>query len=599
MSLLSGLGSFSLAAAQGYQKKQAELKTEAERLADKQRDQSRQDSADLRSIESHNLQQQSTQYSLDQQKVTDAQKLEETNRTKLIRDGVSEAMLAHQSGDLPSAFSAYASTGNKLHPDRQMVFDTDPNTGAVMVDANGQAMGMVVDGAGKPIGKKSPMTLDRLNGAVLAMADPLKFAESQQKIADEAAAEQRKLKLPMAESDRQKLRLQQQLDDEAAARDQGYKVTNAATEQGYKVANAAIEQEYKTSNTVLDASLKLPTGKNKTPAMSALDPSLAVGLQNTQALFEANPSLMPQGLSPEIANLVKANIVVESAGNPNAVSPVGAKGLMQIMPIARQDTMQRGAPDAYVSPQANVAAGTMQLQRLLKQYGGDQMKAVAANNWGEGNLNKLLKAHPNDWQQHLPPETKAHLVKIAQAYGAVSGGGSSVEANLAKNNKAASLINAQLPAVAKQMTSDVGDGSGAIVSAKLARAAGSLALMQGETRPEVRRQHYQQAAQYIVDALPTDMDSDDQAAYANNTIVKLLGESSLQGMSGRLRLSPRSNATKPPAKDAASPTTTANPLFPASQPVVRPVIGAKPSMTLGLPVNKDNVDSAALAQFGI
>jgi len=51
---------------------------------------------------------------------------------------------------------------------------------------------------------------------------------------------------------------------------------------------------------------------------------------------------------------------------------------------------------------------------LLHHYGGDAARAYAAYNWGLGNLDKLLHAHPNDWRNHLPAETRGYLRKIVE-----------------------------------------------------------------------------------------------------------------------------------------------------------------------------------------
>ncbi len=77
--------------------------------------------------------------------------------------------------------------------------------------------------------------------------------------------------------------------------------------------------------------------------------------------------------------LLMAVIDVESGGDPFAVSPKGARGLMQLMP---QTGAQHGADDLF-DPAQNVLAGTRMLDTLLTKF-GDVALALAAYNAGEG-----------------------------------------------------------------------------------------------------------------------------------------------------------------------------------------------------------------------
>jgi hypothetical protein len=46
---------------------------------------------------------------------------------------------------------------------------------------------------------------------------------------------------------------------------------------------------------------------------------------------------------------------------------------------------------------------------LLDKYGGSLEKALAAYNFGPKNLDYVMKAHPNDWRNFVPPETQKYL----------------------------------------------------------------------------------------------------------------------------------------------------------------------------------------------
>lgn len=106
--------------------------------------------------------------------------------------------------------------------------------------------------------------------------------------------------------------------------------------------------------------------------------------------------------------LIKAVIQVESNFKPTAVSSAGARGLMQLMPATAAGL---GVTDSF-NPEQNVMAGTRFLKDMLNRYGGDIDKALAAYNWGPGNVDK--------GKSRLPQETREYLVKVKKLYSAYS-----------------------------------------------------------------------------------------------------------------------------------------------------------------------------------
>jgi soluble lytic murein transglycosylase-like protein len=102
--------------------------------------------------------------------------------------------------------------------------------------------------------------------------------------------------------------------------------------------------------------------------------------------------------------LIKAVIQVESNFKPTAVSHAGARGLMQLMPATAAGL---GVTDSF-NPEQNVMAGTRFLKDMLNRYGGDLDKALAAYNWGPGNLER--------GKGKLPRETQDYLVKVKKLY---------------------------------------------------------------------------------------------------------------------------------------------------------------------------------------
>jgi len=103
------------------------------------------------------------------------------------------------------------------------------------------------------------------------------------------------------------------------------------------------------------------------------------------------------GLDPK---LIEAVIQTESDFDAQAVSPIGAQGLMQLMPGTAADL---GVKDAF-DPEENIQAGSRYLKQLMDRYHGDAGLALAAYNWGMGNLER----NP----ERMPQETVNYVAKV-------------------------------------------------------------------------------------------------------------------------------------------------------------------------------------------
>lgn len=105
------------------------------------------------------------------------------------------------------------------------------------------------------------------------------------------------------------------------------------------------------------------------------------------------------------AGLIKAVVRAESGFNPRAVSSAGAQGLMQLMPSTARGL---GVKDPFDAEQ-NVMAGTRFLKDMLHRYGGNVDEALAAYNWGPGNVD-------HHGTERLPRETRTYLAKVKGYY---------------------------------------------------------------------------------------------------------------------------------------------------------------------------------------
>jgi len=107
------------------------------------------------------------------------------------------------------------------------------------------------------------------------------------------------------------------------------------------------------------------------------------------------------GLPPEFVHSV---VKAESGYRPDAVSPKGAVGLMQLMPATARE-LNANPHD----PAQNVEAGTAYLAELLRQYAGATDLALAAYNAGPGAVDRF---------KGVPPyrETQNYVQRVLREY---------------------------------------------------------------------------------------------------------------------------------------------------------------------------------------
>ncbi len=105
------------------------------------------------------------------------------------------------------------------------------------------------------------------------------------------------------------------------------------------------------------------------------------------------------------ADFVLAIAAVETCFNAKAVSPVGAKGLMQLMPV----TAKRFGVESGLSVKQSIKGGTKYLKFLMGHYKDDMRHAAAAYNAGEGRVDKY---------KGVPPyrETRRYVKNVLRVY---------------------------------------------------------------------------------------------------------------------------------------------------------------------------------------
>ncbi len=109
--------------------------------------------------------------------------------------------------------------------------------------------------------------------------------------------------------------------------------------------------------------------------------------------------------------LIHAVISVESKYNPKAVSPNGAAGMMQLMPVTAR---RYGVTNAF-DPAQNIDGGAHHLRDLLRIFDNDLNLALAAYNAGEATVAK--------YGNRIPPirETSNYVPKVLKYYRQYSG----------------------------------------------------------------------------------------------------------------------------------------------------------------------------------
>ena len=149
------------------------------------------------------------------------------------------------------------------------------------------------------------------------------------------------------------------------------------------------------------------------------------------------------------ADLIASVIHAESANNPHAVSPKGARGLMQLMPATAS---KLGVKDSF-DPADNVDGGVRYLRELLLLYNNDMVKAVAAYNAG-----------PQRVQQYhgVPPyhETRAYVARVITDYNRkkLAQQGHSATATQVAGKKATTAKSKKTVAAAASVSADSGAG---------------------------------------------------------------------------------------------------------------------------------------------
>ncbi len=124
--------------------------------------------------------------------------------------------------------------------------------------------------------------------------------------------------------------------------------------------------------------------------------------------------------------LIAAIIKVESNFRPDALSPKGARGLMQLMPdtaawVSEQLALEFFDTKDLFEPAVNIQIGTWYLAHLLREFDNNLNVALASYNGGRGNVRSWLTrgiwtGNEEDIDSIPFPETRQYLQRVLFRY---------------------------------------------------------------------------------------------------------------------------------------------------------------------------------------
>jgi len=156
--------------------------------------------------------------------------------------------------------------------------------------------------------------------------------------------------------------------------------------------------------------------------LRASEVSFAKGQLLLTGLFPV-PPYQPTGGYTIDPSLVLAFVRIETRFQPNAVSPVGATGLMQIMPRTARELGGASAEDDLLDPSYNMTLGQRYIAKYLNYYHGSIVQTAAAYNAGPGKVSSWTAARVGKEDDSLmfiesmrAPDTRSYVKRILTYY---------------------------------------------------------------------------------------------------------------------------------------------------------------------------------------
>jgi hypothetical protein len=184
-----------------------------------------------------------------------------------------------------------------------------------------------------------------------------------------------------------------------------------------------------------DAYLKANAGTMKVEDMLRAQGAVGKALEAVQSEKVVDDvfrrSMAPAVQATDMGRLTNLVMGAESGGQRYGAdgklltSPKGAKGEMQVLDSTNKDPGYGVKPAKDDSPDERARVGRDYLEAMLREYGGDVPKALAAYNAGPGAVNEaIMRANARqggDWMTFMPAETKAYVAKISKQFASGEG----------------------------------------------------------------------------------------------------------------------------------------------------------------------------------
>lgn len=192
-----------------------------------------------------------------------------------------------------------------------------------------------------------------------------------------------------------------------------YRDKSGVTHYADRPLHARYELLYRGPGTGTGGTIARP-GSGSRPALASAS---AVTRMELSTRFKAVRHLIREAASQHGLEfeLLQAVIATESGFDPQAVSPKGAVGLMQVIPDTAERfgvraTGRQSVSERLTDPRTNIQTGARYLAWLINYFNGDVRLAVAAYNAGEGAVLKAGRRIPNY------PETIDYVRKVTDLH---------------------------------------------------------------------------------------------------------------------------------------------------------------------------------------
>lgn len=183
---------------------------------------------------------------------------------------------------------------------------------------------------------------------------------------------------------------------------------SAALADIYQLPSASAETEEIILSNLDAEGAELLIAETRAQQEATIEPAFVTTAQALPFASEVKIAAQQSALEPA---LIHAVMVTESRLNPKAISPKGAKGLMQLMPATAQ---RFGVKNPY-DPLQNVIAGANYLRELKERFNGNLHLALAAYNAGPAAVLRYgSKIPPFAETQHYVPAVMRLYRKLSE-----------------------------------------------------------------------------------------------------------------------------------------------------------------------------------------